>query len=314
MGQGLGNHGERQTAHPDGFGYFAHLSIYAYALAHCGAGPFVDVGCGTGYGCDYVHRHGVAEVFGFEREAHVVETLRCDRPGIKFDTCDLNEGRLPFVPGSLPFVFSSNVMEHVAYPDAALAACAQALSPGGQAVFAVPPISSIGEVRENAKNVFHITNLPHWCWRAKLLRFFEDVQLLRHWFVSEDRIPDGVRSIIGLSPNAEPIVTLLEDFTIGPPPSSGLEPTMTAVFHCSRPRETFLPFSATETPPLEWRVLQVESEGRQQRYVEQEEAIAGGALRHNAKMVELGAWIDQNQTDGVSAEAILTAVKNYIRS
>lgn len=135
---------------------------------------------------------------GLDRREAFVDALRTLYPRVRFQACDLNRDRLPFEDASVEVVFCSNVLEHVAYPDKAVREAARIVSPVGRVVIAVPPIDSVGEVSENARNPFHITNLPSRTWQTKLERFFESVTPVRHWVHDENRLPMDTKALLGL--------------------------------------------------------------------------------------------------------------------
>ena len=86
--------------------------------------------------------------YGRRRYAH---------PAIQFAVADLDQVELP--KASLDLVVSSNCLEHLTNPARFLAEVRTALAPGGQAILAVPPITSPSVLAEHRAIHFHRSNL-----------------------------------------------------------------------------------------------------------------------------------------------------------
>ena len=256
----FGNFGERQTPSVKDFGYLAHLSIYDFAAKEVVGKSFLDVGTGTGYGASYIAEKSAGRVVGLERDADLVAELNAAATSVEYLQCDLDHGNLP-VDEKFDIVFTSNVFEHVAYPDAILAEFNRVVEGSGRLIFAVPPIPNIGMLRENAKNIFHINNLPWFVWQSKLERYFSAVKRFRHWVVDGKHIDN--RQLI------RDAITDVEHFAFSEVTRSDDDRfTITAVFACDGPRATPLPPSHEVGIPDEWRHLRVEADGRQQAFIE----------------------------------------------
>ena len=289
-----GNFGERQESGRHDWGYYAHLSIYAFA-AECVRGRrCLEIGCGTGYGAQYLEAEGgAASVVAIDKDESQMEELRARFPTITFLARDLDLGGLNVAADSVDVVFSSNVFEHLAYPDPVLAAASNALAKDGMAIIAVPPIMTVGMLAENAKNVFHINNLPTWAWTAKLGRYFQSVSTYRHW-VRADRI-DGQGAILRDRPSLADFV-FTEDDSCNPS-------TITAVFVCHGPRRSPLPAAGeAETCPPEWRSLKVEADARQEMVTDLRRELAAAA-----------AWARENTQAGTDPRFILEGVCRQLK-
>jgi SAM-dependent methyltransferase len=261
ISEARGNFGERKTSGLKDFGYYAHLSIYAFGAQFAKDRRFLDVGSGTGYGTNYILQNaGASSVQGLERDAALIAELNVAYPGVKFHACDLDEGTLPIPDKSVDVAFSSNVLEHLAYVDPVLAEFTRVLTPEGVAIIAIPPIGTVGMLKENAKNIFHINNLPHEVWDSKLKRFFGKVYAYRHWVVPQktDGLTLATDEILSVDDFVFPLCRSPEDHWA----------TITAIYVCHEPRVQHLG-AETEAPiPAEWRTRRIEAEGRQEAFVE----------------------------------------------
>jgi 2-polyprenyl-3-methyl-5-hydroxy-6-metoxy-1,4-benzoquinol methylase len=144
------NFGERQGSEPQGFGYYAHLSIYDFVRPWILGGRVLDVGCGTGYGSLYLRRSGAHEVVALERDEALVNELVKRQSDVTFKRCDLDYGVLPAETGSFDVVFCSNVLEHVAYVDPIVAEFSRVVKLTGSVLVAVPPIVAAGGIQLDA--------------------------------------------------------------------------------------------------------------------------------------------------------------------
>jgi 2-polyprenyl-3-methyl-5-hydroxy-6-metoxy-1,4-benzoquinol methylase len=96
------------------WGYYAHLSIYRFAVPFCAGCRVLDAGSGAGYGAAYLSRHGAA-VLALDAAADAVAYASRKYAGdqVTYETADLNQS-LPLGTQTFDVVVSSNVFEHVA--------------------------------------------------------------------------------------------------------------------------------------------------------------------------------------------------------
>lgn len=292
-----GNFGERQEAGTADWGYLAHRSIYEFAARHAPGQRCLDIGCGTGYGVEMFLRGGARAVVAIDKDEAGLGALRRRHPQAAFLARDLDLEGLALAPASVDFAFSSNVFEHLAYPDRVLADVATALVDDGIAVVAVPPVATVGMLAENAKNIFHIHNIPPWAWATKLRRYFHDVVAYRHWVRPERLAADG--GIMREDPRGD-------DFVFEPAgePAPGCCPeTITAIFVARGPRRPPLERSTrAEECPAEWRAAKVEADARQEMVVD---------LKR--QMADVEAWATDNRVRGTDPAFIIESVCRQLR-
>jgi SAM-dependent methyltransferase len=188
--------GERISPDICNWGYYAHLSIYAFCAAFVQGARVLDAGCGTGYGCPYLLERGAVFVKGVDisDKAICFAKARYDRPGISFEKMDLcRSGQA--VPDSYDVVFC-NIGEHLPDLETFLDFCRQSLSARGLLVLTVPAIATPGILEGNMRNPYHVTHLPPHGWLTKLSRYFYAVQGFRHWvepgWVEANGFPSGM--------------------------------------------------------------------------------------------------------------------------
>jgi SAM-dependent methyltransferase len=283
-----GNFGERQEPRPHDWGFLAHQSIYEFAGGFVRGRRCLEIGCGTGYGSDLLVQSGASSLIAIDKDATELNTLQARHPAITFLARDLDLDGIDLPARSVDVVFSSNVFEHLAYPDSGLEAAAAALTDDGIAIIAVPPITSVGALAENACNIFHINNIPTWAWATKLGRYFHQVRSYRHWVRPERVCRSG--AIIRDDPRPD-------DFIFIPDPDPAAE-TITAIFVAEQPRRPPLaPTLVEEGCPVDWKAAKVEADARQ--------AVVTGLKRHIA---DVGNWVKDNRAQGTDSNFILDSV------
>lgn len=121
----------------------AHVARYMWARRFVRPGDRVlDAACGLGYGSRILADGTLAEtVRGLDLDldavAYATQHYAASRPRLSFEARDVASlGELP--GASFDVIVSFETVEHVADPDAFLAACARLLSPGGRFVCSVP--------------------------------------------------------------------------------------------------------------------------------------------------------------------------------
>lgn len=110
----------------------------------------LDVGCGTGQLTVEVARSG-AEVVGIDSSAAMIEQAHANFPELTFRVEDV---RALTFDGEFDAVFSNAALHWVQPPDAAAAAMARALKPGGRLVAEFGGHGNIAEIMRAAKSAW----------------------------------------------------------------------------------------------------------------------------------------------------------------
>jgi SAM-dependent methyltransferase len=308
----VGNAGERMVV-GNMWGYWAHLSIYRFALPFAAGKRVLDAGSGEGYGAAYLVRHGAAGVVALDAGAEAVAHARrrYTDPRVTFDVADLNRP-LPLADGAVDVVFSSNVFEHVGRVDVLAAECARVLAEDGVAIVAVPPVTSAAVMEADMQNHFHVHHLPPSAWEAKLGRFFGDVRCHGHRGSGEYFPKEREQAEIALPPDR---VTIREDDFDFPPTTAdaldGDADAITAVFVCREPRAEPLPETIAERTPAEWcegevaaRLLAAERTTADELRVELAAWTSGGSVEDGADRGTAAAALRRAGVAEARAEAL----------
>lgn len=225
--------GERVTHLYPNDCYFAHLSIYHFALPYCRGRIVLDAGSGAGYGARFLAANGAARVEAIEFSELAVAFSRqhFSEPNLTYRQGDIT--RLPdhFAARSFDTIFTSNVLEHVADVGGFLHGAARLLRNEGTIVFVVPPITNAAHLAADIANRYHVNHWSPHQWRAALRRYFDDVTTFRHGYERTDVALD-----FGNTPEQTRVTE--RDFVIEPCEIDDLyrRHTFSAVFVVQRPR------------------------------------------------------------------------------
>jgi 2-polyprenyl-3-methyl-5-hydroxy-6-metoxy-1,4-benzoquinol methylase len=237
----LANKGERVVHTYRNDCYFAHLSIYRFALDHCRGKRVLDAGCGTGYGSDYLRENGAASVLAIDSSQEAIRYCRrhFQTPGLQFRRMGVSDiGEL--APQRFDLVFCSNTLEHV--PDVAsfFHAANRLLEPDGLLILAVPAIVDEESRTYDSSNPYHLNIWSPHQWRHVLGGYFANVESYRHALSAAN-----VRLDFGNSPEQCRITEKDFEFPACEIEQMKEEGTLTAIFLARTPKPS------GETPPPE---------------------------------------------------------------
>jgi SAM-dependent methyltransferase len=161
--------------------FFAHLSIYRFALQYCYGKNVLDAGSGSGYGANYLAENGAAFVQGVDiSEKAVIFSQKYFRhPNLQFQAIDLSKTK-DFDNQSFDIIFSSNVLEHVQDVHEFLISALYILKPDGVMIVAVPPIFNSHLFSMNIANPYHLNIWTPIQWHAVLGSYFTQVDCYIH--------------------------------------------------------------------------------------------------------------------------------------
>jgi len=306
--EALTNAGERMIV-GNMWGYWAHLSIYWFALPFVAGRRVLDAGSGAGYGSAYLARHG-AQVLALDAGALAIEHSRgryASDP-VTFEVADLN-APLPAGDGVFDLVFSSNVFEHVARVDLLAAECARVLKPDGVALIAVPPVCGPESMAADMENQFHVHHIPPSAWEAKLRRFFLEVTLHRHEHAGAFADPAQHEEQMRLPPDR---VTIREtDFAFPEMTAAEMERvgSITAVFVCRGRRLPAGEETLAERTPAAW------CEGAAAaRLIGREPKVVERVVAYEPQIAELTARLAAAQASAAEAGDHVAALRVRIEA
>ncbi len=163
--------------------YFAHLSIYWFALRFCTGKTVLDAGSGTGYGSAYLADNGAREVHGIDISEKAIDyskvTFRL--PNLSYQTMDL-EQISGFPNHHFDVIFSSNVFEHIPDISLLMRRAWELLKSDGVMIVAVPPITNRASRQDNVTNPYHLNIWSPRQWFSVLGSYFGSVECFGHYF------------------------------------------------------------------------------------------------------------------------------------
>lgn len=212
--------------------YFAHLSLYDFALPFARGKVVLDAGSGSGYGSNFLAENGAAQVQGVDASSLAVRFCQASfkRPNLQFRQVDLQ--RMEGFPDQyFDLIFSSNTLEHVFEVAEFLRAAHAMLKPDGALIVAVPPIVGEASREANLVNPYHLNIWTPRQWYETLSGYFDEIQAYRHFFDKP-----GITLDFANAPQQTKITE--RDFQFQPIPLAALYqlPTLTALFAIRKPR------------------------------------------------------------------------------
>ncbi len=212
--------------------YYAHLSIYHFALQFCINKSVLDAGSGSGYGAAYLAEHGARKVIAFDVEEKAVEFSRYyfSRPNLNYQVMNI-EQITGFSKSDFDVIFSSNALEHVPNVYPFFRSAWELLKPEGRLIIAVPPVVDELSRQANLGNPFHLNIWTPRQWSYILSLYFSDVQSYIHGFDKP-----GVQLDFDNSPEQTQITE--KDFSFSPVTLDEFysHHTLTVVFVAREPR------------------------------------------------------------------------------
>jgi SAM-dependent methyltransferase len=175
--------GERVTHLVPNDCYYAHLSIYYFALNYIQGKDVLDAGSGSGYGSHYLATNGAKSVEAIDISEVAVQFSKkyFSVPNLHYQAIDL-ENIEGFSPGQFDIVFSSNVLEHVPNVEKFFLSVNKLIKPDGTLILAVPPVADDISRKNNLENVYHLNIWTPRQWFMVLSRFFENISPYYHTF------------------------------------------------------------------------------------------------------------------------------------
>jgi len=276
--------------------YWAHLSIYKFAIPFCAGRHILEAGSGVGYGAAYLAKNG-ATIHACDASAESVRHSQrtYNEAGLSYSVADLNRP-LPMKDEEFDVVFSSNVFEHVTEVDALAAECARVVTRDGVVIVAVPTITTASFAQDDIRNHHHVHHLPPAAWHAKLFRFFAEIRCHGHQAVGHWNSLEVQTAEISRWTNE---VTIREtDFEFPEVEIAELNrwQCITSVFVCRQPRSVALAETFAERTPYEWheatlaaRIIAEEKVKREEEKVKRKEEKA----RHERAYLDKSREIDR---------------------
>jgi 2-polyprenyl-3-methyl-5-hydroxy-6-metoxy-1,4-benzoquinol methylase len=173
--------GERVAPFRRNFTFYAHLSIYRFALPFCRGKSVLDAGSGTGYGAAFLAERGCRQVCAVELDSVAVAFSRAlfSQPNLEYRVGDVQELK-EFRQSSFDVIFSSNVVEHLPRATAFFRRACEVLMPTGMLIMAVPPVTCKASQVQDLLNPYHVNSWSPRHWHTVLSQYFQEIDCYRH--------------------------------------------------------------------------------------------------------------------------------------
>lgn len=175
--------GERVTHLYPNDCYYAHLSIYYFALKYIKNKTVLDAGSGSGYGADYLVKNGAKSVIGIDISDDAINFCQnyFKSDNLQYKQMDL-QNITGFTPHNFDVIFSSNALEHVPEVNKFFKSAWELLKNNGTLIIAVPPVVDELSKQGNIINPYHLNIWTPRQWYHILEHYFDEVQCYRHSF------------------------------------------------------------------------------------------------------------------------------------
>ena len=183
----IGGGGERVDPRVRNDLFYAHLSLYRFALPYAKGGRVLDAGSGSGYGAAWLAERGARRVLGLDVDPEAVAFSRAHFASEDLDFRVMDVERIEGLPArAFDLVFSSNTLEHLADPWAFLRAAHGLLDDEGTLLIAVPAVFNIVSRVQQLSNPHHLVIWSPEQWFHAVGRYFEVVEGWCHLFARHD--------------------------------------------------------------------------------------------------------------------------------
>lgn len=163
----------------------AHLRVYQFMAQFVKGKSVLDVGCGTGYGADYLRRQGAFSVWGIDYSEEAISFARKHYKDHALDYRCMNAESIKFPNASFDVVTSSENLEHLPHPVKNMSEIRRVLKKGGILLLGTPnkEVSSPGQ--EKSPNPFHIKEFTYEELESLLKKHFRNVHIFENTLESQ---------------------------------------------------------------------------------------------------------------------------------
>ncbi len=150
-----------------------HMERYRFAATMVGGHSVLDVACGSGYGSAHLADAGARSVVGVDIAEEAIQHAESmyQRPHLRFKRLNAEEIH---TLGLFDRIVSFETIEHLANPEAFLAATVRALHPEGILLISTPRRMA-GSLDDTPQNPFHVREWNEAEFRALLEDFYQSV-------------------------------------------------------------------------------------------------------------------------------------------
>lgn len=142
--------------------FLEHFERYKFASKYTKAGIVLDIACGSGYGTDYLLKHGAKRVVGVDKSKEAVDEAKAKYLG---EFCVMDATKLDFEDNYFDCVVSFETIEHLIEYKIFLDEIKRVVKPQGIVIISTPSY-----VFELIKFKYHVKNFR----REEFINLFND--------------------------------------------------------------------------------------------------------------------------------------------
>ncbi len=160
--------------------YRAHLLVYQFMSQFVKNKIVLDIGCGTGYGANYLAQQGAISVWGIDYSEDAIAYAKKHYKDAKLDYRCMNAESIKFPNASFDVVTSSENLEHLPNPGRNIAEIRRVLKKDGLLLLGTPnkEVSSPGQ--EKSPNPFHLKEFTYEELESLLKKHFRNVHIFEN--------------------------------------------------------------------------------------------------------------------------------------
>ncbi len=147
--------GERVSPEIPDENFQAHLQVYQFMAQFVKGKTVLDVGCGTGYGANYLLEQGAGSVWGVDHAGDAIAYAKKHYTDPRISFREMNAEVLSLPNDSFDVVTSSENLEHLKNPSKCIAEIKRVLKRKGLLVLGTPNKELSSPGAEKSGNPFH---------------------------------------------------------------------------------------------------------------------------------------------------------------
>ena len=167
----------------------SHMARYRFAAPFVLGAMVLDVGCGCGYGTEYLATVGARRVIGVDIAPEAIDYAHRHYASTDIDFLVCDATSIAVASEAIDTVVCLELLEHVANPVQLLQECQRVLKPAGKIILSTPNKDVFSPRRSRPVNPWHFREFSRQELINLLGRYFDDLQLWGQTFTTRGTLP-----------------------------------------------------------------------------------------------------------------------------